>query len=104
MGVWQVRLGGVAGRVELVPRPQGERAPREYVVARDGGDWAFATLVEDAPVSARYAQVFARRLRECVRASGMSINALGTNVELGVGRKSIERILAGEVLPTFSAT
>lgn len=103
MGVWQVRLGGVAGRLQLVPRPQGERAPREYVDARDGVDWTLAALVEDAPVSARYAQVFAQRLRECVRTCGMSINALGTNAELGVGRKSIERILAGEVLPTFSA-
>lgn len=86
-----------------MPRPQGERAPREYVAVRDGGDWAVAALVDDAPVSARYAQVFARRLRECVRASGLSINALGTRTELGVGRKSLERVLAGEVLPTFSA-
>ena len=86
-----------------MPRSQGDLAPRAYVVDDGSGDWIVSELVSDAPISAVYAQAFAARLREQVRASGMTINALGTSADLGVGRKTLERVLAGEVVPTFGA-
>lgn len=82
-----------------MPRSSGDAAPREYATAPDG--WLDAALVDDSPVSALYALEFARRLRECVRASGLSLRTI--EARSGVSRKTIERVLSGEVLPAFGA-
>lgn len=82
-----------------MPRPLGDSAPREYTDAPEA--WLDAALVEDSPVSAIYAVEFAKRLRAAVRASGLSLRAI--EARSGVSRKTIERVLAGQVLPTFGA-
>lgn len=72
--------------------------PRSYVVS---GSWPDARLVKEAPPSARYGIVFARRLRDAMALQDLNPNSLGRSS--GVSRKTIERTLIGEVLPAFGA-
>lgn len=81
-----------------MPRSGGDNPPRDYLTA---GTWPTGTLQPDAPTSARYGAVFAQRLQAALNTSDLSIRALER--EAGVSRKTIERTLAGEVLPDFGA-
>lgn len=82
-----------------MPRPGGDAEPRSYVVK---GEWPAGELAPEAPISARYAQVFALRLAEALRARGNpSFREVAR--EAAVSRTTVERTLSGTVLPTFGA-
>lgn len=82
-----------------MPRSGGDAAPREYVVH---GAWPDGRLSDEAPVSAVYAQMFCRRLVAALAAQGgPSMRAIER--EARVSRRTIERVLAGDVLPDFGA-
>lgn len=82
-----------------MPRPGRDAEPRSYVV---DGEWPAGTLAPDAPVSARYAQVFSLRFAVALRERGNpSIREVAREAE--VSRTTVERTLNGTVLPTFGA-
>lgn len=82
-----------------MPRSGGDASPRTYIVR---GQWPTGTLRADAPASARYGQVFVVRLQEALSALGNPSVRLVAR-EAAVSRTTIERTLAGEVLPDFGA-
>ncbi|WP_137981826.1 helix-turn-helix domain-containing protein [Streptomyces violaceusniger] len=61
------------------------------------GNWPYARLIEDAPVSAHYGQAFARNLAEAMETSETGLRALGDKA--GVPHATISRLLRGMVLP-----
>lgn len=77
-----------------MPRSNNDQLPATYVAS---GDWPYARLVEDAPVSAHYGQVFARNLVAAMEASEIGLRALGDRA--GVSHATISRLLRGRVLP-----
>ncbi|MEU3879782.1 helix-turn-helix domain-containing protein [Streptomyces californicus] len=77
-----------------MPRSNNDQLPATYVAS---GDWPYARLVEDAPVSAYYGQAFARNLAAAMEASGIGLRALGDRA--GVSHATISRLLRGMVLP-----
>ncbi len=85
MGTWD-HLG--------MPRSNNDQLPATYVAS---GNWPYARLVEDAPVSAHYGQAFARNLAEAMETSEVGLRALGDKA--GVSHATISRLLRGMVLP-----
>lgn len=81
-----------------MPRSGGDAAPCQYVAS---GTWPNGRLDPAAPVSARYAQAFALRLGEALTGKGLSLRAVER--EAGVNRLTVDRVLAGQVLPDFGA-
>lgn len=81
-----------------MPRSGGDAPPCEYVAH---GGWPSGSLVPDAPASARYAQVFVQRLGGALTTMGLSLRAVER--EAGVNRLTVDRVLAGQVLPDFGA-
>jgi hypothetical protein len=82
-----------------MPRSGGDAAPREYVAR---GQWPTGGLRKDAPVSAIYGQEFVNRLLKALEAKGApSLRSIER--EAKVSRRTVERVLAGEVLPDFGA-
>ena len=82
-----------------MPRSGGDAAPREYVAR---GQWPSGRLRKDAPASAVYARAFVLRLLKALEAKG-SPSMRSIEREARVSRRTIERVLAGEVLPDFGA-
>lgn len=82
-----------------MPRSGGDAAPREYVAR---GEWPSGRLRKDAPASAVYARAFVLRLLKALEAKG-SPSMRSIEREARVSRRTIERVLAGEVLPDFGA-
>lgn len=81
-----------------MPRSGGDAAPREYVAR---GQWPSGRLRKDAPASAVYARAFVLRLLKALEAKVASMRSIER--EARVSRRTIERVLAGEVLPDFGA-
>ncbi|MFF2375036.1 helix-turn-helix domain-containing protein [Streptomyces xiamenensis] len=81
-----------------MPRSNGDAAPASYLT---DGSWPDGPLAGHAPVSAVYAQAFARRLREVIQRRGL--NPFAIERLTGVNRRTIERTLKGQVLPDFGA-
>lgn len=81
-----------------MPRSNGDDAPASYLA---DGQWPDGRLRGDAPVSALYAQAFARRLRDVIGELGL--NPFAVERITGVNRRTIERTLKGQVLPDFGA-
>ncbi|MCZ4118686.1 MULTISPECIES: transcriptional regulator [unclassified Streptomyces] len=81
-----------------MPRSNRDDAPASYLAA---GSWPDGPLRADAPVSARYAQVFARRLRDVI--AERALNPFAVERITGVNRRTVERALRGLVLPDFGA-
>lgn len=82
-----------------MPRSGGDAAPREYI---SRGLWPTGRLRKDAPVSAIYGQEFVNRLLKALEAKGApSLRSIER--EAKVSRRTVERVLAGEVLPDFGA-
>lgn len=82
-----------------MPRSGGDAAPREYI---SRGQWPTGTLRKDAPASARYSQEFVNRLLKALQVKGHpSLRSIER--EARVSRRTVERVLAGEVLPDFGA-
>ncbi|MDT0318561.1 helix-turn-helix domain-containing protein [Streptomyces millisiae] len=81
-----------------MPRSHGDAAPASYLAH---GRWPDGRLRADAPISAVYAQAFARRLREVIDERGL--NPFAVERVTGVNRRTIERTLKGQVLPDFGA-
>ncbi|MEV8389160.1 MULTISPECIES: helix-turn-helix transcriptional regulator [unclassified Streptomyces] len=81
-----------------MPRSHGDDAPASYLAE---GVWPDGRLREDAPVSAVYAQTFARRLRTVIGERGL--NPFAVERITGVSRRTVERTLKGQVLPDFGA-
>ncbi|WNM35710.1 helix-turn-helix transcriptional regulator [Streptomyces sp. Li-HN-5-11] len=77
-----------------MPRSNNDQLPATYVAS---GNWPYARLVEDAPISAHYGQAFARNLTEAMEASEIGLRALGDKA--GVSHATISRLLRGMVLP-----
>lgn len=82
-----------------MPRSAGDAAPREYLAR---GQWPDGDLRGDAPISAVYGQAFSVRLRKALAERG-NPSQREVEREAGVGRKTVERTLRGEVLPDFGA-
>ncbi|MCT1616440.1 hypothetical protein [Kocuria marina] len=82
-----------------MPRSGGDAAPREYVAR---GQWPSGRLRKDAPASAVYGQEFVKRLLKALKAKG-GPSMRSIEREARVSRRTIERVLAGEVLPDFGA-
>jgi len=82
-----------------MPRSGGDAAPREYVAR---GQWPSGRLRKDAPASAVYGQEFVKRLLKALKAKGAP-SMRSIEREAMVNRRTIERMLAGEVLPDFGA-
>ena len=82
-----------------MPRSGGDAAPRAYVAR---GQWPSGRLRKDAPASAAYGQEFVKRLLEALKAKG-DPSMRSIEREARVSRRTIERVLAGEVLPDFGA-
>ncbi len=85
MGTWD-HLG--------MPRSNNDQLPATYVAS---GDWPYAQLSGDAPVSAHYGQAFARNLTRAMETSEIGLRALGDRA--GVSHATISRLLRGMVLP-----
>lgn len=82
-----------------MPRSGGDAAPREYVAR---GKWPTGRLKKDAPASAVYGQEFVRRLQRALKQQGdPSLRAVEREAQ--VSRRTIERVMSGEVLPDFGA-
>ncbi|TJZ99984.1 helix-turn-helix transcriptional regulator [Actinacidiphila oryziradicis] len=77
-----------------MPRSNNDQLPATYVAS---GNWPYARLVEDAPVSAYYGQAFARKLAEAMATSEIGLRTLGDKA--GVSHATISRLLRGMVLP-----
>ncbi|MDF3141357.1 MULTISPECIES: helix-turn-helix transcriptional regulator [unclassified Streptomyces] len=77
-----------------MPRSNNDQLPMAYVAS---GNWPYARLVQDAPISAHYGQAFARNLTEAMEASEIGLRALGDKA--GVSHATISRLLRGMVLP-----
>ncbi|WP_458244310.1 helix-turn-helix domain-containing protein [Streptomyces sp. MAI_2237] len=77
-----------------MPRSNNDQLPATYVAS---GNWPYARLVEEAPVSAHYGQAFARNLAEAMGTSEVGLRALGEKA--GVSHATISRLLRGIVLP-----
>ncbi|MGA5205217.1 helix-turn-helix domain-containing protein [Streptomyces variegatus] len=77
-----------------MPRSNNDQLPATYVAS---GNWPYARLVEDAPISAHYGQAFARNLAGAMEASEIGLRALGDKA--GVSHATISRLLRGMVLP-----
>lgn len=82
-----------------MPRSGGDAAPREYVAR---GQWPSGRLRKDAPASAVYGQEFVKRLLKALKAKG-DPSMRSIEREARVSRRTIERVLSGEVLPDFGA-
>lgn len=82
-----------------MPRSGGDAAPREYI---SRGQWPTGRLRTDAPASAAYGQEFVNRLLTALEAKG-NPSLRSIEREARVSRRTIERVLAGEVLPDFGA-
>ena len=82
-----------------MPRSGGDAAPREYVAR---GKWPTGRLRKDAPASAVYGKAFVTRLLNALEAKG-NPSLRSIEREAKVSRRTIERVLAGEVLPDFGA-
>ena len=82
-----------------MPRSGGDAAPREYVAR---GQWPSGRLRKDAPASAAYGQEFVKRLLEALKAKG-DPSMRSIEREARVNRRTIERVMAGEVLADFGA-
>lgn len=82
-----------------MPRSGGDAAPRDYVAT---GTWPNATLSDDAPASAIYAQAFVRNLsRAIVERGNPSIREVGR--QANVTRHTLDRALEGTNMPDFGA-
>ena len=76
-----------------MPRPGSRGAlPRTHLVA---GTWPDGPV--DGPPVAHYAREIARRLRDAVTASGLSLRRVAEGCD--VDRQTISRVIAGEVMP-----
>lgn len=82
-----------------MPRSAGDLPPREYLAT---GEWPDGALRDDAPVSAVYGREFSLRLRRALAAKG-DPSLRDVERQAGVSRKTVERVLRGEVLPDFGA-
>lgn len=78
-----------------VPRSERSRTPNAYVA--DGQAWLTGELTDDAPVGVHAVHVIATRLDKHMASTGLTARAVER--ETGVGRRVIDRLLAGEVIP-----
>jgi hypothetical protein len=82
-----------------MPRSNNDDLPSTYVVPGQSGQWPNAELRADAPISAHFAQAYARDLAVALasREPKLTLRKLAEQAE--VSHATLSRLLRGQVLP-----